>query len=110
MPLTFKEIIDEVHRKIPERIMQEFFSHLIQQYNNSKLKLWGKERGRAFVKKCTYLGFYHDIKNERYTQMANITGSWVKIPGPTICNNWKEIRKALSQYVLDRMNHGSVNE
>ena len=110
MPLLFREVIEEVHKNVPQTVMDEFLIHLNGEYNKKKLNLWGKEKSRSFIKKCLYIGFYHDIKSIGYSKLASSTSSWLKLPGPTIDHNLKQIRKALHDHVLSKMQYGSASE
>lgn len=94
MVKTYKDISQAVQKKVKNATL----SSMLDFIKKKKLKLWGLEKGRLFLKKQLVLMLYKDINAVGYTSLSQETKNWNKITAKSLNKNTKKIRKALAEW------------
>ena len=85
--------------------------HRSTEMNQGNINLWGREKGRQFVKKNLYVGMYQDVKGRAWNYLADDCYSWLKLAGSSLRTNYQRIRRKLHDLIIvNWIKYGDVNE
>jgi len=108
--MIYSELKSEVHKRVKKDTIEKFISILNNLNNKKYLKFWGTEKGRGFIKKVVYAGFFHDLYKWSYNDVAKACKSFLKIAGSSLAHNHQLVRKTLYEYCLKKIEVGEVTE